>query len=39
MIMDEYQDIENIEGFHNYVTNTWRDDNVLFDSVRWNYCV
>ena len=22
MIMDEYQDIENIEGFYDYVTNT-----------------
>ena len=23
MIMDEYQDIENIEGFYDYITNTW----------------
>ena len=30
MIMDEYQDIENIEGFYDYVT---RDDDALFDSV------
>ena len=37
MIMDEYQDIENMEGFYDYVTNTWRDDDVLFDSVLWNY--
>ena len=25
MIMDEYQHIENIEGFYDYITNTWRD--------------
>ena len=31
--MDEYQHIENIEGFYDYVTNTWR----LFDFVLWNY--
>ena len=37
MIMDEYQDIENIEDFYDYVTNTWRDDDALFDSVLWNY--
>ena len=37
VIMDEYQDIENIEGFYDYVTNTWRDDDALFDSVLWNY--
>ena len=34
MIIDEYQDIENIEGFYDYVTNTWIDDDALFD---WNY--
>ena len=33
MIMDKYQDIENIDG---YVTNTWIDDDALFDSVLWN---
>ena len=33
MIIDEYQDIENIEGFYDYVTNTWRDNDALFDSV------
>ena len=33
MTMDEYQHIENIEGFYDYVTNTWIDDDVLFDSV------
>ena len=37
MIMDEYQAIENIEGFYDYVTNTWIDDDALFDSVLWNY--
>ena len=37
MLMDEYEDIENIEGSYNYVTNTWIDDDVLFDSVLWNY--
>ena len=37
VIMNEYQDIENIEGFYDYVTNTWRDDDALFDSVLWNY--
>ena len=37
MIKDEYQDSENIEGFYDYVTNTWRDDDVVFDSVLWNY--
>ena len=37
MIMDEYQDIENIEGFYDYITNTWIDDDALFDSVLWNY--
>ncbi|CAF1103817.1 unnamed protein product [Rotaria sordida] len=36
-IMDEYQDIENIEGFYDYVTNTWIDDDALFDYVLWNY--
>ena len=36
-IMDEHQNIENIEGFYDYVTNTWIDDDVLFDSVLWNY--
>ena len=33
MTMDEYQHIENIEGFYDYVTNTWIDDDTLFDSV------
>ena len=33
MIMDEYEAIENIEGFYDYVTNTYIDDNALFDSV------
>ena len=37
MIMNEYQHIENIEGFYDYVTNTRIDDNALFDSVLWNY--
>ena len=37
IIMDEYQDIENIEGFYDYLTNTWIDDDALFDSVLWNY--
>ena len=32
-IIDEYQDIENIEGFYDYVTNAWIDDDALFDSV------
>ena len=35
--MDEYQAIENIEGFYDYVTNTWIDDDALFDFVLWNY--
>ena len=30
MIMDEYQNIENVEGFYDYVTNTWIDDGALF---------
>ena len=37
MIMDEYQAIENIEGFYDYVTNTWIDDDALFDFVLLNY--
>ena len=37
MIMDEYQHIENIEGFYDYITNTWRDDDALFDYTLWNY--
>ena len=32
--MDEYQDIENIEGYYDYLTNTRIDDD---DSVLWNY--
>ena len=31
--MDEYQDIENIEGFYNYVTNAWRDYLILYDGI------
>ena len=32
--MDEYQNIENIEDFYDYVTNTWRDDDdAIVDSV------
>ena len=31
MIMDEYQDIENIEDFYDYITNIWIDDDALFD--------
>jgi hypothetical protein len=30
MIMDDYQDIENIDEFYNYVRNTWIDD-LLFE--------
>ena len=37
MIMDEYQDIETIEGFYDYVANTCIGDDALFDSVLWNY--
>ena len=37
MKMDEYQDIKNIEGFYDYVTNAWIYDDALFDSVLWNY--
>ena len=37
MIMDEYQDIERIEQFYDYVTNTWIDDDALFDVNLWNY--
>ncbi|CAF2865192.1 unnamed protein product [Rotaria sp. Silwood2] len=37
MIIDEYQDIENIEDFYDYVTNTWIDDDALFDYILWNY--
>ena len=34
MIMDDYQNIGNIEGFYDYVTNTWRgDDDALVDSI------
>ncbi|CAF4221176.1 unnamed protein product [Rotaria sp. Silwood2] len=33
----EYQDIENIEDFYDYVTNTWIDDDALFDYILWNY--
>ena len=33
MIINEYQDIENIEGFYDYITNTWIDNDALFDSV------
>ena len=33
MIMDECQDIENIEGFCDYLTNTWINDDALFDFV------
>ena len=33
MIMDEYQHIENIEGFHDYITNTWRDYLILYDEI------
>ena len=36
--MNEYQYIEIIESFYDYVTNTWIDDDALFDSVFWNYC-
>jgi hypothetical protein len=28
--MDDYQDIENIDEFYNYVRNTWIDD-LLFE--------
>ena len=35
--MNAYQHIENIEDFYCYVTNTWIDDDSLFDSVLWNY--
>ena len=34
MIMDEYQHIENIEGFYHYITNTWRDQLILYDGMR-----
>ena len=37
MTMDEYQAIENIEGFYDYVTSIWIYDDALFDSVLWNY--
>ncbi|CAF2170309.1 unnamed protein product [Rotaria magnacalcarata] len=30
--MDEYQDIDNIGEFYDYVTNTWIDNDPLFDS-------
>ena len=33
MIMDEYQDIENIESFYDYVTNTWKDYLILYDGI------
>jgi hypothetical protein len=37
MIMDEYQDLENVEEFFDYVTSTWIDSDALFDRVLWNY--
>ena len=37
MIMDEYQYIENIEDFYDYITNTWIDDDTLCDYTSWNY--
>ena len=33
MIMDEYRHIENIEGFYDYITNTWRHYLVLYDGI------
>ena len=32
-----YQEIENVEDFYDYVTNTWIDDGALFDCVSLNY--
>ncbi|CAF4433990.1 unnamed protein product [Rotaria magnacalcarata] len=37
LIMDEYQDIDNIGEFYDYVTNTWIDNDPLFDYTLWNY--
>ncbi|CAF1106231.1 unnamed protein product [Rotaria sordida] len=37
MIMDEYQDIDNIDAFYDYLTNTWIDNDALFDYTLWNY--
>ena len=33
MIIDEYQHIENIEGFYDYITNTCRDQLILYDGI------
>ena len=35
--MDKYQDIERIDEFYDYLTNTWIDDDALFDMTLWNY--
>jgi hypothetical protein len=37
MIMDDYQDIDGIHEFYDYVTNTWIEDDALFDYSLWNY--
>ncbi|CAM4874402.1 unnamed protein product [Rotaria socialis] len=37
IIMDEYQDIDNIGEFYDYVTNTWIDNDRLFDYTLWQY--
>ena len=33
MRMDEYQHIENIEGFYDYIINTCRDYLILYDGI------
>ena len=33
MTMDQYQHVENIEGFYDYITNTWRDYLILYDGI------
>jgi hypothetical protein len=37
MIMDDYQDIDNIQEFYDYITSTWIDNDSLFDYTLWNY--
>ncbi|CAF1506943.1 unnamed protein product [Rotaria sordida] len=37
LIMDKFQDIENVKEACNYVTNTWMGDDATFDFSLWNY--
>ncbi|CAF0967938.1 unnamed protein product [Didymodactylos carnosus] len=36
-VMDEFQNIERINQFYDYVTSTWIDDDALFHISLWNY--